>query len=113
LPISSSKRRHTIVAGTHFENSYNASLEKDWFSYEWISGWAKRHVVTRANHEFHVVSNDADFPLSAAEALVDAALSGKVRVIDLRGFAVSRRLADEYQKSVNDRVDKILSGKRG
>lgn len=78
----SSTRRHTIVAG---QNGVG-QLEKDWFSYAWASGWDVRHVIARANHQFHVVSNRADFSRQQAEKLVDAALAGKTDTVQLRDF---------------------------
>lgn len=90
MPISSTKiRRHTIVAGSRFENHYVASLEKDWFSYEWVTGWRTRHVIERPQGQFHVVSNELGFSRVSANALVDAAITGKTKLIDLRGFATT------------------------
>ena len=87
--MSSTRRRHTIIAGKPFAGRLVGDLQKDWYSYGWVSGSEARHVVTRANHEFHVVSNDKNFPLVAAEMLVDAALSGKIFIIDLQKFSVA------------------------
>lgn len=83
MPTQSVNRRHTIVAGRALQGDLCGSLEKDWFDYRWASAWEAKHVVTRGNHEFHVVSNNADFTYELAARLADAALAGKTRVIDL------------------------------
>jgi hypothetical protein len=81
-------RRHTIIAGTIESVS---QLQKDWFSYAWASGWPVRHVISRPQGEFHVVSNIMTFSRAAAEKLVDAAIAGKTHDIDLREYSVRRR----------------------
>jgi len=82
--MTSHFRRHTIIAGKSEEIG---QLEKDWFSYEWATGWLVRHVISRPQGEFHVVSNIVGFPRAAAERLVDAAITGKTHNIDLREFS--------------------------
>lgn len=84
MPISSTKtpiRRHTIIAGNWRDGKRHSQLEKDWFSYSWVSGWDVRHVITRPQGEFHVVTNDRNFSREQAVAIVDAAITGKTTVI--------------------------------
>lgn len=84
MSAADSYRRHIIIAGI---NPYVGSLEKDWFNYAWASSWLVRHVIARPQGEFHVVSNNACFTREQAIALVDNAITGKTRVMDLRQFA--------------------------
>ncbi len=76
-------RRHTIIAGKAEDVG---QLQKDWFSYQWVAGWKVRHIFDRPQGQFHVVSNITGFSRHAAERLVDAAIAGKTRDIDLREF---------------------------
>ena len=84
--MTSHFRRHTIIVG---KDPHSAQLEKDWFSYQWVSNWLVRHVVQCPQGEFHVVSNDASFTRQQAIDLIDAAIAGKTRVIDLREFSTN------------------------
>lgn len=86
----SDKRRHTIIAGTAFLGQICGSLEKDWFDYRWCEACLLHYRITRANHEFHVVSDNAGFTIEQAAALADAALAGKTRIVDLREYSTRK-----------------------
>lgn len=73
-------------------------LEKDWFLYDWCMGFEKHARIQRKQGTFHVVSHSSLLSPKTANILVDAAIMGKVKTIDLR------------QYNVNSRVDRLLSG---
>jgi len=75
-------RRHTIVA-TRKSGELCAMLEKDWFSYEWVSGWPVRHVIERPQGQFHVCASNSNVSRSDANHLVDQVLRGYILILAL------------------------------
>lgn len=65
------------------------SLDKDWFSYQYASMFNVRHIISRPQGEFHVCCNYPGFSRDKANMLVDAAITGKIMVIDLRDFSIT------------------------
>jgi len=99
-PISSTKQRHHTMVVTYDATGVvtGVMLEKDWFSYDWCMSWEHHLRVIRPQGTFHLVSHSALLSPQTGNVLVDAAILGKVKTIDLREF------------NVNQRVDRILSG---
>lgn len=87
--MQSKIRNHSIIVSQKDGAIVGVILEKDWYVAEYFQYFDWHHRIEKPQGVFHVAGNNPEISLQQSNVFVNACLQGKIRIIDLRQFAIT------------------------